>query len=163
MPMYHRMLRAKTIDTSGAGTSGTSGRPVVTKSGQSAGGTARKSIAEAGAAPSKKYSVPASPSKSCKPPVQAGTKKKYSVGAAMMTQTFVPPLDPPSISPMSSIKKQKWSFAFKKRWFSSSTSGPPCSSTSKTTAKPSGLAKSIDLRRQSEGCGYASATTPHGF
>ncbi|KAI1728717.1 hypothetical protein DdX_00915 [Ditylenchus destructor] len=128
MPMY-RMLRSRTIDNSNGGSDSPARARV-------AGAGARKSSAGTNQQNQKKMSVPGSPTKN-----RPGQSKKYSIGATMVTSPLVassgPPIALPKAPPLGSVdnnsgtqtpaspaaaslKKQRWSFAFRKRWFSSS-------------------------------------------
>lgn len=165
MPMY-RMLRSRTIDTSSGGDSPAARRGPGGTRKSSAGGPTHQLQHQ------KKMSVPGSPTKGR--PVVPGQAKKFSVGSTMVASPLAsnaaPPIplpQPPGVhheavgvppSPAAaSLKKQRWSFAFRKRWFSSSvTTNSGCNSPASTrhAAKisvSSTGSQQGDQRRQSEG------------
>lgn len=172
----YRMLRSRTIDNSNGGSDSPARARV-------AGAGARKSSAGTNQQNQKKMSVPGSPTKN-----RPGQSKKYSIGATMVTSPLVassgPPIALPKAPPLGSVdnnsgtqtpaspaaaslKKQRWSFAFRKRWFSSSVSGNSANSgcnspVSARAAKVSVGSQGSDHRRQSEGS-YTHGITKLGI
>ncbi|KAI1721834.1 hypothetical protein Ddc_08305 [Ditylenchus destructor] len=168
----YRMLRSRTIDNS----NGSSDSPARARV---AGAGARKSSAGTNQQNQKKMSVPGSPTKNRPGPAQS---KKYSIGATMVTSPLVASSGPPIALPKApysgsvditsgtqtpaspaaaSLKKQRWSFAFRKRWFSSSVStNSSCNSpVLARAAKVSVGSQGSDIRRQSEGSYTHEAST----